>query len=463
MEKRASLALLSGLLAVALAGPAEADRRVALVIGNSTYEFASRLPNPENDARDMAALLEGIGFDVTLALDQNFQSMRIALRDFADKAAGADISTVFYAGHGIEIDKQNFLIPVDARLGRDRNVRFEAIALDDVLLAGESASGLTIVILDACRENPFASAMKRAGATRSIGRGLARVEPEGSSVLVAYAAREGQVATDGDGRNSPYTKALLDTLATPGIEVGLLFRRVRESVIAATGSAQQPFVYQSLGADPIYLVPPVPAEAPRTQPDGASAAASGADQAPRSGLDEPAQVWAATRDTESIAVIEAFIARYDGTVYADLARARLEELEAVRSGRPDNAAPHTPPPPPTQGSQTPQTAALALPKGIYRSTYGTIDFRCGGNGWCTGGYRGSGDKRPATIAGQLSGDGQLVGHWIETSSNKKCAETVQGSHYWGRVVFRFSPERESWNGTWSYCGANPNQSWDGRR
>ncbi|MGH6922906.1 MAG: caspase family protein [Propylenella sp.] len=254
-----------GILAILLAGPAMAEKRVALVIGNSAYENAPLLPNPKNDAADVAAMLEQLGFDVTLLTDQGYQGMRVALGDFSDKASGADVAAIFYAGHGIEVDKQNFLIPVDAKLGTDRRVRFETIPLDDALLALEGAKGLQLVMLDACRDNPFATAMKRTGATRSIGRGLARIEPEGSSVLVAYAAKEGQVAADGDGRNSPFTKALLGALPTPGLEIGILFRQVTAAVMADTGRAQQPFVYQSLGAEPIYLVPPGQSPSPAPQ------------------------------------------------------------------------------------------------------------------------------------------------------------------------------------------------------
>ena len=138
---------------------------------------------------------------------------------------------VFYAGHGIEVDKRNFLIPVDARLLSDADVEFETVPLDLLSRAVERAKGLRLIILDACRDNPFAVAMQRSGATRSIGRGLASVEPSGET-LVAYAAKEGTVAADGEGRNSPYTTALLAHLEEPGLEVGLMFRKVRDAVVA---------------------------------------------------------------------------------------------------------------------------------------------------------------------------------------------------------------------------------------
>ena len=171
---------------------------------------------------------------------------------------------VYYAGHGIEVDQRNYLVPVDAELGSDHDVEYETVPLDLVVRAAERASGLRLVILDACRDNPFAASMRRAGTTRSIGRGLARVEPAGST-LVAYAAKGGTVAADGDGRNSPYTEALLAHLEEPGLEVGMMFRRVRDAVLASTRRRQEPFVYGSLSSEMVYLkAPPVTRPAQQT-------------------------------------------------------------------------------------------------------------------------------------------------------------------------------------------------------
>lgn len=359
MARLAALIVSLGIFVAVGLGSAHAEKRVALVIGNSDYNAVADLPNPQNDARDMADLLRDLGFDVTLAVDQSFREMRLALRDFGRDARGADIAAVYYAGHGIEIDKHNYLIPIDASLASDRDVRFETIALEDVLLALEGADGLQMVILDACRENPFAANMERAGATRSIGRGLARIEPEGSSVLVAYAAREGQVAEDGGGRNSPYTTALLENLATPGMEIGLLFRKVRASVMAATDRAQQPFVYASLGEAPLYLVPPTSDDA--TSPDVDNSATFSA-----SARDEAAQAWAVTQNTDSIAVLQAFIETFDGTVYAELAVARLSELEASRRDDSVDSSPIRPDFPALQGYEVRIVQAEDELSGVWR-------------------------------------------------------------------------------------------------
>ena len=196
------------LLAAAGFAAAAAEKRVALVIGNAAYEHASRLANPVNDAADIGAALGRLGFAVTKLENAGKSAFERGLQTFARAAATSEIALVFYAGHGIEIDQRNFLIPVDARLASDRDVEFEAVPLDLVSRAVDSARELRLIVLDACRDNPFAAAMKRSGATRSIGRGLARVEPAGET-LVAYAAKGGSVASDGEGRNSPYSTALL--------------------------------------------------------------------------------------------------------------------------------------------------------------------------------------------------------------------------------------------------------------
>ena len=225
-----------------------ADDRVALVVGNSTYAHIGRLPNPDNDARDMSATLRRLGFEVTTELDADRMELTAALRQFTRQSAGADVSLVFYAGHGIEMDGVNYLVPVDARLERDVDVRFETVTLDDLLVSTSGAS-LRLLILDACRNNPLARSMQRTAATRTVSGGSFGDLNEdllGDETLVAYAAAAaGTTAADGRGRNSPYTAALLSQLETP-LEIGLLFRRVRAAVLAATNGSQRPHEYHSL-------------------------------------------------------------------------------------------------------------------------------------------------------------------------------------------------------------------------
>ena len=222
-------------------------RQVALVVGNSTYAHIGRLPNPENDAVDMAATLRRMGFEVTTELDADRGELTEALRAFTRRSAGADVSLVFYAGHGLEMDGVNYLVPVDARLERDVDVRYETVTLDDLLVSTVGAR-LRLVILDACRNNPLARSMQRTVASRSVSGGsFGQLDEDllGDETLVAYAAAAGTTAADGTGRNSPYTSALLAHLDEP-LEILTLFRRVRARVLEATNGEQRPHEYQSL-------------------------------------------------------------------------------------------------------------------------------------------------------------------------------------------------------------------------
>src|SRR5712671_1406803 len=173
-----------------VSGPALAEKRVALVLGNSNYQNVAPLANPVNDSSKIAATLKDAGFDVVDSRrDLPAAETRRALRDFADRARDADIAVVYYAGHGIEVDGGNYLIPVDARLERDTDIYDEGLSLDRILIAIEPAKKLRLVILDACRDNPFAKRMKRSVGSRAIGRGLARVEPSSPNTMIAFAAK----------------------------------------------------------------------------------------------------------------------------------------------------------------------------------------------------------------------------------------------------------------------------------
>ena len=187
-----------------VSGPAFAEKRVALVLGNSAYRNVAPLANPVNDSAKIASTLKEAGFDVVDSRrDLSAADTRRALRDFADRARDADIAVVYYAGHGIEVDGGNYLIPVDARLERDTDIYDEGLSLDRILIAIEPAKKLRLVILDACRDNPFSRSMKRTVASRAIGQGLAKVEPTSPNVLIAYSAKAGSTAADGDGTEQP--------------------------------------------------------------------------------------------------------------------------------------------------------------------------------------------------------------------------------------------------------------------
>lgn len=241
--------------AVVAAAPAASGRRIALVIGNSGYRAVAALANPTRDAHAIAQALRALGFDsVTLANDLARDRFVDALRSFATEAENADWAVIYFAGHGIEIGGVNYLVPIDARLRSDRDAQFEAVSLDQVLGAVEAAHKLRLVLLDACRDNPFVPQMRRSIATRSIGRGLARVEP-GAGTLVAYAARDGQVALDGDGDHSPFVTALLNRIRAPGVEINKMFRLIHDDVMEATENRQEPYTYGALpGREDFYFV-----------------------------------------------------------------------------------------------------------------------------------------------------------------------------------------------------------------
>jgi hypothetical protein len=244
-------------------------QRVALVMGNATYTANSvpRLANPLNDAADVAGAMRRLGFAVTVLTDGPQGAMRRALRDFGRAAEGADQAIVFFAGHGIEMGGENWLLPVDVEMRAEGDVQHEAIRLRDVMETVARARSLGLVILDACRDDPFRNRMLRsAGVQRSVSRGLGRVEPARSAVLVAYAARDGSTAADGTGRNSPYTTALLRHLGNTAFEVADLFREVHDDVVEATRGQQQPAIYGQMGRQRVFLAGVAPGAARPPQP-----------------------------------------------------------------------------------------------------------------------------------------------------------------------------------------------------
>ncbi|WP_315756872.1 MULTISPECIES: caspase domain-containing protein [unclassified Bradyrhizobium] len=298
--------------------PALAEKRVALVIGNSAYQNVPQLTNPANDGAVMTATFKSAGFDVVdYRRDLTARETRRALRDFADAARDADIAVVYYAGHGMEVEGANYLIPIDARLERDTDVYDETLSLDRILVAVEPAKKLRLVILDACRDNPFTRNMQRTVATRSLGRGLAKVEPTSPNTLVAYSAKAGSTAQDGDGKNSPFTLALSRHIATPGLDVRKAFGFVRDEVLKSTGNRQEPFVYGSLGGEDVPLVPGVPRVV--TQMPVAPPANPQADI--RRDYELAMQVG-------NKGALNAFLAQYPDGFYASLAKLQLEKLTA---------------------------------------------------------------------------------------------------------------------------------------
>ena len=318
------------LFLLALCAVSVAERRVALVIGNSAYAHTSVLANPLNDAADVAAAFERLGFAVTRLENAGGAEMRSALLEFSEAAFRSDVAVVFYAGHGIEVDGENYLVPVDARLKTDRAVTLETVPFYQVRKM-QPESGLLLVILDACRDNPFAQTMRRTGATRTVGaRGLGPLTLGTSGVgdtLVAYAAAAGAVAQDGAGRNSPYTAALLAHLEVPGVEVGKMFREVRTAVIEKTGDKQAPAVYGSRSDKDVYLAGRKPEEPEKVEP----ANPPGAGGVIRV-QGEAREAFDAAKDLNTIEAYRTVVDHFPG-FYAALARQRIKELEEERKRR----------------------------------------------------------------------------------------------------------------------------------
>jgi uncharacterized caspase-like protein len=227
--------------------PAVAERRVALVIGNSRYASAPVLANPQRDAKSVAGALREVGFQIAeLALDLDREAMVKALQAFRDQADQADWALIYFAGHGVEINNVNYLVPIDARLKDERDVKIEAVSYEELLSTIDGARALRIVMLDACRENPFKE-MRRSEATRGASRGLAPPKGQKPGTLVVYAAKDGQLAADDvDGVNSPFARAFVSELKVPGREVRYLFDFVRDDVLDATDQRQLPFTYGPL-------------------------------------------------------------------------------------------------------------------------------------------------------------------------------------------------------------------------
>jgi hypothetical protein len=345
---------LTFLIAVALLIPigaaptaAAADRRIALVIANAVYAHAPPLSNRGDDAEAVGQLFKGAGFDqVDVLHDVGAAEFRRALRQFGELAREADIAVIYYAGLGIELNRVNYAVPVDAVLTSDTDVEDETIALDRMVKALDPARRLRLVILDASRDNPFLDTMRRQTGSRSLERGLARTDPEGPNTLIAYAARDGTVSVDGDSGRNPFTTALIKHIAAPGLDVRLAFGRVRDEVLAATGNRQEPFLYGSLGGTAVALVDGQPSP---QQAEAATAAAS-----TRAAAEAPER-----RDYELAERVgtpqawELFLSHHPTGSYAGLARAQREKLAA--------AAPTEPPATPDQaaGAATGEAPSLA--------------------------------------------------------------------------------------------------------
>ena len=309
MHRFASVFLV--LLAVAAGSvAARAEKRVALVIGNASYQHTASLPNPVNDADDMAVALKKVGFDVIAVKNVDKRSLEKAMADFGRQAQQADAALVYYAGHGIQFQGLNYLMPVDARLEDEYSVNYELTRIDDVLFALSKARGVKILILDACRNNPLAERLSSRGVKRDFvqTRGLARIEAA-RGMLVAFATQSDQIAADGAGRNSPFTGALLKEIEEPGIEIATLFRRVAIDVNQATGGRQLPELSISMSGE-FYL----------------------------NTRDTDIQAWAKLRGSSDRRQLSDFMAQYPNSPLTSDVQERLAALDRAEKLRLEEAA-----------------------------------------------------------------------------------------------------------------------------
>jgi formylglycine-generating enzyme required for sulfatase activity len=260
--------LLLIILALPVAGPAQQappDRRVALVIGIGAYQNAPVLANPVNDARAIGEALRRLNFEVDEVYDTDFRSLTRAVREFGIKAQRADAAVVYYAGHGVQVGRENYLLPADSRLERERDLLYEAMPLELILGEASQARKIGIVLLDACRNSPFTDRMSRAMSIAGRGStspGLARVDNVPRNTMVVLATKADQIAEDGGGGHSPFAEALLANFQIPGLELSLFFRSLRDTVLRATSNRQEPFIFSSLGAEPFYFYPRPPNRPP---------------------------------------------------------------------------------------------------------------------------------------------------------------------------------------------------------
>lgn len=340
------LSALAGLLATTVTGAAQAAERVALVIGNSAYAATSELRNPRNDAEAVAAALTRLGFRVVKGIDADQASLRRLVRTFSHDIETASIALFFYAGHGLQLNGKNYMIPVDARLESEADVDFEAMDVNFVLRQMERKDRINIVLLDACRNNPLTAKLARNMGERSafVGRGLARMET-GVGTFIGFATQPENVALDGEGANSPFTLALLKHIETPGLDIEVMMRRVREEVIAMTGGRQVPWSNSSLVGDRVVLMPAALAvEEPTSQAPQPTPATPPSDRDGANERDIEIAYWNSVKDSRNPAFLRAYLNAYPEGSFANLARTMLNELEPAPT--PETSAPVVPLPRP---------------------------------------------------------------------------------------------------------------------
>ena len=313
------IAAMSVVALLASGNAALADKRVAFVVGNGAYKNVPQLPNPVVDAKSMSKVLRSVGFDVVEGVNLTRDKMTEKLLDFGKKAEGADVAVFFYAGHGIAVNGTNYLLPVDADLRSEMDVKLGAAINVDVTLEQTMADAkVKLVFLDACRDNPFAAKIRSAKATRSVSvqSGLAEMK-SGEGTLIAFATGPGQTALDGEnGTNSPFTRALVANITQPGVEIQQAITKVRAQVNEETNKNQLPWGHTNLIGS-VYLnplgVPSEKAEAPSTPPGPAS--------------DVELEFWRSVKDSNKPEELNAYLTSYPNGTFKSLALARIASLQ----------------------------------------------------------------------------------------------------------------------------------------
>jgi uncharacterized caspase-like protein len=319
---------------LALSCSAQAEKRVALVIGNSAYQNTAPLKNPRSDAEDMSAALKRLGFDVTSGYDLDDRGMSQKVRDFARSLDGAETALFFYAGHGVQSKGQNFLLPVNASLKTESDLDFETVSLDLVMKQMQRSAKVSLVFLDACRDNPLTRSLAGGSRSASIGTGLARVE-EAAGTMISFSTQPGNVALDGSGRNSPFTKALLKHIGTVGATIGDIMIDVRKQVIAETNEKQVPWENSSLTGK-FYFRPAAQPPAAAADPGAASATPQTAARKETGVSDTELDhmFWRSIVDSNDPVLYRDYLRRFPTGTYVSIAEAKLQQLSRP-AGQPE--------------------------------------------------------------------------------------------------------------------------------
>jgi hypothetical protein len=333
MRRWASTALFI-LALFALTGGAQAERRVALVIGNSAYQNTAPLKNPRSDAEDISIVLKRLGFEVISGLDLDDRGMSQKVRDFARSLEGAETALFFYAGHGVQAKGQNFLLPVNAALKTESDLDFETVALDLVMKQMQRSARVSLVFLDACRDNPLTRSLAGSSRSGAVGVGLARIE-EAAGMMISFSTQPGNVALDGTGRNSPFTKALLKHIDTPNATIGDIMIDVRKQVIAETNERQVPWENSSLTGK-FYFRPP--AQQVAAADPAATAAAQKAPRQETVGVSEDLRehtFWTSIVSSDDPTLYREYLRRFPTGTYVSIAEAKLQALSPRPAAQPE--------------------------------------------------------------------------------------------------------------------------------